>query len=100
MISFTAGSELTFPLQSTLDSKRLSRGQIEVLSEIVCHEWQSLAYMLDIPILTVYRPFYMGFELAELLLFLYNENRHFSRGKLEECCKKFSRFEKISEILR
>ena len=89
MIFYTAGRETTFPLQSTLDSKRLSSPQIERLTGLInSYECRCLACMLDIPILAIHT------------LSLYNKSRHFSRKKVVECCKEFLSIKEISEILR
>ena len=99
MIFYTAGRETTFPLQSILDSRRLSSPQIKTLSELIKrYEWPNLACILDIPILAI-RTF-DNFGYAIIGLFLYNKSRHFSRKKVVECCKEFFSFKKISEILR
>ena len=97
MIFYTAGRETTFPLQSTLDSKRLSSRQIEKLSKLMTyHEWRSWACMLDVPISAIIPPF----RKARIVLTLYNKSRHFSRTKVVECCKEFRCFKEFSEILR
>ena len=98
MIFYTAGRETTFPLQSTLDSKRLSSPQIERLTGLInSYECRCLACMLDIPILAIHT---LSLYNKSLGLSLYNKNRHFSRKKVVECCKTFRSFKEISEILR
>ena len=99
MIFYTAGRETTFPLQSTLDSKRLSSRQIEKLSRLMMYgECRSLACMLDVPIFPIHT--YLPFQVARIVLSLYNKSRHFSRKKVVECCKEFLSIKEISEILR
>ena len=99
MIFYTAGRETTFPLQSTLDSKRLSSPQIKRLSRLMMYrEWPSLACMLDVPIFAINTDDTFG--QARVVLSLYNKSRYFSRKKVVECCKEFHYFKKISEILR
>ena len=99
MIFYTAGRETTCPLQSTLDSKRLSSRQIEKLSKLMTyHEWRSLACMLDVPIFDIRT--YDPFEEERIVLTLYNKSRRFSRKKVVECCKEFRYFKEFSEILR
>ena len=94
---YTAGRETTFPLQSTLDSKRLSSRQIKKLSALMMyHELPSLACMLDFPIRAMNAPF----QKEITALSLYNKSRHFSRKKVVESCKDFRSFKEISEILR
>ena len=98
MIFYTAGRETTFPLQSTLDSKRLSSRQIERLSKLMFLEWQSLACVLDVPIFPI--DDYIYFRGAIIVLTLYDKSRHFSSKKVVEGCKTFRSFKEISEILR
>ena len=99
MIFYTAGRETTFPLQSTLDSKRLSSRQIKELSMLIKRpKWQSLACVLDVPIFPI--DDYIYFRGAIIVLTLYDKSRHFSRKKVVEGCKTFRYFEEISEILR
>ena len=99
MIFYTAGRETTFPLQSTLDSKRLSSRQIEKLSKLMTyHEWRSLACILDVPVFDIRT--HDAFQEKRIVLTLYNKSRHFSRTKVVECCKEFLSFEEINKILR
>ena len=99
MIFYTAGRETTFPLQSTLDSKRLSSRQIKKLSLMMMYpESQSLACMLDVPSCALIA--YERYGNVRFVLSLYNKNRHFSRKKVVECCKEFCYVKEISEILR
>ena len=85
MIFYTAGRETTFPLQSTLDSKRLSSRQIKKLSALMMYsEWQSLSCLLDVPIFAIIAHYRFG--EARMVLSLYNKSRHFSRKKVVDCC--------------
>ena len=93
MIFYTAGRK------STLDSKRLSSREIEKLSDLIMYnEWPSLACMLGVPIFPIHT--YLPFQVARIVLSLYNKSRHFSRKKVVECCKEFRSFKEISKILR
>ena len=93
MIFYTAG------MKSTLDSKLLSSREIQELSDLMMYsDWPSLACMLDVPIFPI-RTYY-AFEGTRIVLFLYNNSRHFSRKRVVECCKEFLSFEEINKILR
>ena len=81
-----------------MDSKRLSSRQIQELCHLIMYsELQMLAWMLDVPIFPIRA--YHRFGGTRIVLFLYNQSRHFSRKKVVESCKDFRSFKEISEIL-
>ena len=84
-------------ITSISDTTPLSSLEMEVLAVYISESWESLAPMLDVDesnVETIFDPDmvwsmeYYRYIQAVILLYLYNENDHFSRERLVQSCKK------------
>ena len=107
MYVFLAVDQMT----SISDATHLSSSEMEVLAIHVSESWISLAPMLGVDESNVEKIFdedkgflilckeYSQYFQAAILLYLYNESDHLSRGRLVQSCKKFGTFA-VKDILK